>query len=394
MRTRAPEPRVSTGIARLDGALGELYWGDNVVWELDGVPSAEPFYRAILGLRGAFDIAGRVAVGSAPGGLVDDFTELVRIGTSPGGPPIAPAELLREIRRWCDVRRRTLLLFESVEAMVDTWGAELTRGFFARCCPLLLELGAVAYWTMDLRRTPEAVREAVESVTQCVLCLDRHSVRITKAEGRDPAVTGSLLHWGGDDGRPVLSEAEVGERVAASLRALRRPRGISQGQLAELAGVTASAISQAERAERGLSLATLVRLSGRLGVTLDELLSGDDPSTYRIGRRTGDPRLALERAATLIGGEGSDLVVDLVHLGARERGEPASRIAGRAIVAVARGLVQVRVGDQTPVIRDGEVLLADAVAVREWRNVGQRAAVLFWIVLRRPGAADGAGPVG
>jgi transcriptional regulator with XRE-family HTH domain len=386
-----PEPRVSTGIASLDGALGELYWGDNVVWELDGVASAEPFYRAILGLEGAFDLSGWVAVSSGPAGLTREFPQLVALGTPPGAAPIAPAQLLREIRRQCDVRRRTLLLFDSLDAMVDAWGAELTRGFFSRCCPMLLELGAIAYWTMDLRRTPEPVQEVVEAVTQCVLCLDRHSVRIAKAEGRDPTVTGSLLHWDGNGGRPVLTEAEVVERVAASLRAVRRPRGISQGQLAELAGVTASAISQAERAERGLSLATLVRLSARLGVTLDELLAGDDPSTYRIGRRTGDPRLAPEPAASLVGVEGSDVVVDLVHLGARERGTPATRVPGRAIVAVSRGLVQVRVGDSTPAIRDGEVLLAESTAVRDWRNLGDREAVLFWIVMRRPDAADGAG---
>ena len=40
--------RVSTGIPELDLILGGLFWGDNVVWELDG-PQAPPFYAAILG---------------------------------------------------------------------------------------------------------------------------------------------------------------------------------------------------------------------------------------------------------------------------------------------------------------------------------------------------------
>ena len=373
--------RVSTGVATLDAVLGRLYWGDNVVWQLNGAASADAFYRAIASLPDAFDVTLWVAVGPQPSGLAAGCPGLQTIGTAPGDTPMAPGELLREVRRSCDMRQRNLLLFDSLDVMVEAWGVELTRGFFARCCPMLLELGAIAYWSMDLRHTPETVTATVEAVTQCVLCLERHTVHIIKAEGREPTVTGSLLHWDSDDGSPVLTEAEVAERVAASLRAVRRPRGISQGQLAALAGVTASAISQAERGERGLSLSTLVRLSSQLGVTLDELLSGDDPSTYRIGRRTGDPRHSPEQSMTLV--EGTDVVVELVHLAAREASVPLKRLDGRAIVAVSQGLVQVRVGAQTPAIRDGEVLIADGSAVREWRNLGEREAVLFWMVFAR-----------
>ena len=148
-----------------------------------------------------------------------------------------------------------------------------------------------------------------------------------------------------------------------------------------MAVVTPSAISQAERAERGLSLSTLVRLSAKLGLTVDDLLHGEDPSAYRIGRRVGDPRRGPERAITLLGGVKSDVRIDLVHLGTREAGAPIERQDGEGIVAVSRGLVQVQVGDQRPAIRDGEVLLADCASVNGWRNLGDREAVLFWIAI-------------
>jgi transcriptional regulator with XRE-family HTH domain len=372
--------RVSTGLDTLDDVLGGLYWGDNVVWQLDGA-SADPFYRAIVRFAPAFDASSWIAVNRDPGPIAADFPGLDIVGTVPGRPPIEPGDLLREIRRRCDAGKRNLLLFEPLDGMVEAWGAELTRGFFARCCPLLLEVGAVAYWSMDLRSTPATIRDTVEAVTQCVLRLDKHSMRVAKAEGRDQSVRGSLLHWHADsDGRLVLSEAEVTGRVAASLRALRRSRHISQRQLADLAGVTASAISQAERAERGLSLSTLVHLSAALGLTVDDLLHGEDPPTYRIGRRVGDPRRGPERAITLLGGHASDVHVDLVHLNPREAGGPIERQDGEGIVAVSQGLVQVNVGDQTPAIRDGEVLLADCSRIDGWRNLGEREAVLFWIV--------------
>lgn len=376
--------RVSMGVTTLDEVLGGLYWGDNVVWQLDGT-SADPFYRAILGLTSQFDAASWIAVGRDPGPITAEFAALEIVGTVRGRPPIDPGDLLREIRRRCDAGQRNLLLFEALDGMVEAWGAELTRGFFARCCPLLLEAGAIAYWSMDLRQAPATIRDTVEAVTQCVVRLDKHSVRVAKAEGRDQGVRGSLLHWHpGTDG-PVLSEAEVTGRVAASLRALRRSRKISQRELAELAGVTASAVSQAERAERGLSLSTLVRLSANLGLTVDDLLNGEDLSTYRIGRGGGDPRRGPERAITLLGEITSNVRIDLVHLGPREAGAPSERQDGESIVAVSRGLVQVHVGDQAPVLRDGEVLLADCADVGGWRNLGDREAALFWIVRGREG---------
>lgn len=377
-----PERRGSTGVPTLDQVLGGLYWGDNVVWQLDGA-SAEPFYRAILRLEHAFDASRWIAVSREPSQLVADFPQLEIVGTSPGCASVEPGDLLREIRKRCDATKRNLLLFESLDGMVNAWGAELTRGFFARCCPLLLEVGAIAYWSMDLRKMPATIQDTVEAVTQCVLRLDKHSVRVAKAEGRDQSVRGSLLHWHSENEGPVLSEAEVIGRVAASLRALRRSRKITQQQLARMAGVTPSAISQSERAERGLSLSTLVRLSSKLGLTLDDLLHGEDPSAYRIGRRVGDPRRGPESAIRLLGGVTSNVRIDLVHLGAREAGAPIERHDGEGIVAVSRGLVQVQVGDQTPAIRHGEVLLADSARVNGWRNLGDREAVLFWIAIAK-----------
>ncbi len=371
------EPRVSTGLEALDEVLGGLYWGDNVVWQLDRAP-VEPFYQAIASASEVFDSKTVVSVGAAvntygvPGlGIID---------AGPGSELVQPAELLREIHRLCHPRRHRLLLFESLDSMVRAWGAAGTREFFARCCPLLLEVGAVAYWTMSARETPAGLQEAVQAVTQCVLRVDERSIRVVKAEGRDDAVRGSVLHWHEEVGRPVLAPPELVDRVAASLRAVRHARNLSQHDLGDLAGVTASAISQVERAERGLSLATLVRLSAALGVTIDDLVRGEDRGGYRIGRRTDDPQRGLDHTLTLLGGADSDLRIDLVHLDARES-RSLEGLAGTGIVAVASGLVQVRVAGQTPAVRHGEVLVAGSQRIDGVRNLGQAEAVLFWIVV-------------
>jgi transcriptional regulator with XRE-family HTH domain len=373
--------RVSTGIAGLDEVLGGLYWGDNVVWQLDGAP-VDPFYGAVAAPDETFETRIYIAVGDGdPAALVRSGVAVTRAG--PGTALPQPADLLREVHRLCHPPGRRLLLFDSLDQMVAVWGANGARGFFARCCPMLLEVSAIAYWSMSVREIPASVRDTVETVTQCVLRVDERSVRVAKAEGRPAGVRGSVLQWHADDRVPVLAPVELVGRVAASLRSVRRSRGLSQQELAALAGVTASAISQAERAERGLSLATLVRLSTALGITIDELLQGEDPELYRIGRRTEDPLHGLERTIALLGSADTELAVDLVHLGAHEGGAPAARrnANGTGIVAVASGLVHVQVAGQTPAVRHGEVLVAESGRVEGWRNLGTSEAVLFWIVV-------------
>jgi transcriptional regulator with XRE-family HTH domain len=365
------EPRVSTGLDALDEVLGGLYWGDNVVWELDRAP-VEPFFRAIALPSDTFESRIVVSLGAAVNTYGIPGIDVVDAAGK------GPADLLREINRRCHPRGRRLVLFESLDSMVRAWGTTSAREFFARCCPLLLEAGAIAYWTMNARATPVAVQETVHAVTQCVLHVDERSLRVIKAEGRPDGVRGAVLHWHADGGRPIVEPPEIVDRVAASLRAVRRARTLSQHDLGDLAGVTASAISQAERAERGLSLATLVRLSSALGVTVDDLLHGDDAVVYRVGRRTGDPRRGVDHTITLLDGV-ADARIDLVHLDARASGAPAATRAGRVIVAVASGFVQVRVAGQTPALRHGEVLVADGARIEGWRNLGQSEAVLFWI---------------
>jgi transcriptional regulator with XRE-family HTH domain len=369
--TAVLDERVSTGLGALDAVLGGLYWGDNVVWQLDGAPIA-PFYRAIASQSDVFDTKTVVSLGRA----VNTYGIP---GASVLEAPRAPADLLREIMRLCHPRAHRLLLFGPLDAMVRAWGANAAREFFARCCPLLLEVGAIAYWCMSAR-APVAVRETVYAVTPCVLRVDDHNVHVAKAEARDDAIRGSVLQWHEADGLPVLSPPEIVGRVAASLKAVRRARGLSQHDLGDMAGVTASAISQAERGERGLGLATLVRLSSALHVTIDDLLHGEDRGVYRIGRRSDDPQHGFDHTLTLLDDEDPSLHIELVHLGARETGAPGVVRQGRGLIAVASGLVQLTVAGQTPALRHGEVLVTDASQVAVWSNLGQSDAVLFWIV--------------
>jgi transcriptional regulator with XRE-family HTH domain len=57
------------------------------------------------------------------------------------------------------------------------------------------------------------------------------------------------------------------------LRDLRLERGLTQDQLAELADTERSHISSLERAEKGPSLSTILRLGPALGMSAGELVA-------------------------------------------------------------------------------------------------------------------------
>jgi hypothetical protein len=65
--------------------------------------------------------------------------------------------------------QRNLVLFEAMQTMIECWGAEVTAQFFAHCCPQLLDLGAIAYWSVPSGQLYPGLRRTIEEITQCVL---------------------------------------------------------------------------------------------------------------------------------------------------------------------------------------------------------------------------------
>ena len=151
----------------------------------------------------------------------------------------AGASAPRRLRAISDTERN-LLLFDGLEAMAARWGAGVAARFFARCCPQLLERGAIAYWSMPVSEDYVALRRTVEEITQCVFVLDQKRLRVAKAEGRPPGVEGSVFRCSEADDLPVLAPAPIAARVGTALHAARLERSLSQSDLARLAGVSPS----------------------------------------------------------------------------------------------------------------------------------------------------------
>ena len=97
-------------------------------------------------------------------------------------------------------RLHDLVVFDSLEAMSERWGADTAQRFFTLSCPLLLELGAIAYWSLAPRAHSQAMRREIEGVTQCVVALQYGRLRVAKAEGRPPGIEGSVFRYRVEEG--------------------------------------------------------------------------------------------------------------------------------------------------------------------------------------------------
>ena len=383
-RRADPEPALdgevaATGVPELDAALGGLFWGDNVVFEVPGTAAAAPFYRAIATSDVAYDR--RLFVRLDDGSATYEGFEVIDAGRK--GKLAEPAPLLRAVFERCQGTEQNLLLFDGLGTMAARWGPDVAARFFARCCPQLLELGAIAYWFMPTGHELVALRRTVEEITQCVFRVDQERLRIAKADGRPPGVEGSVFRYSEADGLPVLTPAPIVARIGAALRAARVQRSLSQSDLARLAGVSPSAISQAERGQRGLSLDTVLQLSAKLNVTLDDLLRGEVATGYRLGRRRYPPRrrgAEWGEPLPLLDDREAGLRAYLVRLPQRGTVEPHMSHKGVELVAVASGLVQVLLATGRPVLRAGEALIVEEAPIAGWRNLGVGEAALFWIL--------------
>ena len=372
----------STGVAELDRALDGLYWGDNVVWvwEVGELASQGFFYDAIARLREDFGRTGYVTASSDPAEVQARWPWMEIIDARIGVPITSPRSLLDAIRQFCGQAPRPLLLFDSLEPLTSRWGLRVAGEFFGRCCPMLLDLGAIAYWSVPGASRYRRLHREIEQITQCIIVVGEGRLRISKAEGRLPGAQGQLFRYSIQDGTLKLQPAQAVARVGAALRAYRLRRELSQSDLARLAGVSPSAISQVERGERGLSVETLLALAERLRITLDELLGGEVTPDYRIGRRHSLSDAPTGSVLPLLDDAEAGMRAYLVSLPRSAAIEPPFTHKGTELVGVVSGLVQVIVGPGRPVLRRGETLLATRRGIDGWRNAGDSDAQCLWVL--------------
>ena len=365
--------RRASGVPGLDEILDGLQIGDNVVWYGADAPVHAALQDAVL------------TADPGVGNVYVSLDENPRAVRARFGPHVVVVDA-RAGRRDSDlaVLERVVLghaaselrVVFDLDGLVTRHGPGRALAFFSRMCPQLFDAGGIAYWHAS-RPSTRSILPGVLRITQCVLEVDGGRLRVLKAEGR-PRAQGRVFRTSLDRGRlDVVHEVALG-RLAEGLRNVRTARQLSQSEVARIAGVSPSAISQAEAAHRGLGLETVLRLADGLGVPVDELLASPGEGNYVIARRD---RSAGRRGVTpLVDDPQVGLRAYLVQLDPGERTEPPITHRGLELVLVAAGLVQIDMGAEATVMRAGDAVLATRVPVVGWQNLLATPARLFWIL--------------
>lgn len=149
----------------------------------------------------------------------------------------------------------------------------------------------------------------------------------------------------------------AGAELAAAVAARRRAAGLSLAALAERSGLSAGFLSQIETGTANPTLATIDRLTGALGVSLNELL--DMATVHRPGSRDFRPR--VRRPPTGPADPGSGRIWELTAPGAAgsrvclvhgEPGDHARTIEhdGEEILVVLSGRMSLQVDEAVDVL--------------------------------------------
>ena len=369
---------ITTGFATLDAALGGLITGDNVVWVCDEVA----WYQAL-----AAGFAGAAAEASGRRCLYVDFgsasleagARVERIDARPGSRLRSANLLADELERRVRADPPAALVIDPLARAVRHWPIGAAARFFERVCPAMLQAGVTAYWSVDgsLGRT---FVEQVRQITQCLLDVRGGRLRVLKAEGRPDALLGIAYQLAVEDGDVVATSAPAGGRLARGLTALRAQLGLTQQELAAIANVTPSAISQAESGARGLSLDTVVAIAERLEIPVDRVLGGSGARHYRLARHDRARRLPDAQVTALSADSTVGMRAYLVEPADDQWREPPFEHRGVATLAGVRGLIQVDLADDRPVLRGGDVLVVDGAPIRAWRRLRSEPATAFYLV--------------
>lgn len=185
--------------------------------------------------------------------------------------------------------------------------------------------------------------------------------------------------------------------VGAKLRALRIAKGLSQRQLAETARVPHGQISMIETNRSSPSVASLRKILSGLNIGMAEFFEPEAPGPGQVFFRPADRHDLTSRIAGRAGGGGAGygagrgrvIIAQLGDAAARnlqilhETYEPGAD-TGRTMLAhtgseggiVIAGEIEVTVGAQVQVLREGDGYLFDSAAPHRFRNLTDRVAVV------------------
>jgi transcriptional regulator with XRE-family HTH domain/KaiC/GvpD/RAD55 family RecA-like ATPase len=414
--------KIFSGIRDLDNLIDSLYVGDNVVWEIEAGTSPEIFalnfiHQSFSENRNVIYISFNKSpqtilqqIGDIP--RQDSFT-LVDCFTSGKGKNDKAFTKFYEhtvhsnvikIDDPKNIDQLTSLLtsledsfasggryvFDSLTGMQDLWGDEnRTYKFFTYLCPLLYDLGTVAYWLLEKDAHSQKFKANLRHITQVVLELykrkDRLWIKAAKLEGR-PNREAFKPHSYEIVGKTISISSvrkELAFDVGTRIKELRTRIGMSQKELADKVDLTPSFISQMESNQITPSLNSFIQICNTLGVSLSDLLekrSEDAPWIIRKEKIFSQP--SYKEA----GMKGFQIVQNGNMSGTFIALEPYAKITrqvipseGKRFVYVLKGDISMTINGKGETLRTGDSLYLNKEVASLLKNEGGDNAEILLI---------------
>ncbi len=390
----------NTGITGLDPLIGGILDGDNVV--VVGSAEADEVLHALVHGLFSSNLSSQIeyvfiVAHDDPKVWTEHFRAYglnVRLIDARAGmefgEPVVLSDFVIKLAEANSRRCKTFFVFDSLSTFATRWGYERTARFYVGVCPVLFELGAIAYWLSVGISIRSPFFERVGGTAQVVLEVTSEHVRVVKADGRMAEVQGALgLVRMDSNGELVVDVDQVHTRLSRGLGRIRQSFGLSQSAFAQLAGVSASAISQAEAGHRGLSLATILQLARALGLKIDDFL-GDEVSTYLIARTVGE--VAEQHARLIIGDAASG--VKVYSLAVEPHHEEEFCIdSGLVIIFVQQGVAKCILGLNQPMLKRGELIIIRDGALKAIQATSEKGLIATVVNLTGRATSVGVQPL-
>jgi len=382
-------PKIYSGITDLDNLIDSLYVGDNVVWEVEAGTAPEIFMLNFLRQSLSEDrnviyvsfnqsphtILQKIGETTPKDNfiLLDCFTSgkgkndraFTKFYENGGDSCVTMVEDPRNIDQFTTLlaslednfQSGGRYIFDSLTGMQDLWGDEnRTYKFFTYICPLLYDLGTVAYWILEKDAHSQKFKANLRHITQVVLELfkrkDKLWIKALKLEGR-PNREAFKPHAYEIDAETVVitsvkKEAllDVGKRI----KELRTRTGMSQKELADKVGLTPSFISQLENNQIAPSLGSFIQICDALGVSLSDTLEKKTGEAHWLIRKE---KIFSQPSYKETGVRGFHIVQNGSMSGSLIVIEPYTQVKGQVIPSDGQKLLYVLKGDVSVTI-DGK----------------------------------------
>ena len=176
----------------------------------------------------------------------------------------------------------------------------------------------------------------------------------------------------------MASDLQLGSRI----RSLRQARRLTLRSLADRAGVTESFLSQVERERTSPSIASVQRIARALDLSIAQLFA-EEPSEGRVVRREARRRVAypgLKAVDEFLTGNMAgrlQVILSTIEPGGGTGEEPYTHDSDEEVVIVLEGVLDLWVGDEHYVLREGDAI-THASRTPHWNmNRGEAPALVY-----------------